>query len=450
MLKTVSLYLITFIISIVTGCFDAPASILMLFIMVCSIAYASIGSKNTRSERYSLSAITLLIYLVSSLITSTCFSEYEFYLASDPIRYIAMVHRSTDYSEISTELEKAYILLSDNNGLYNALLRCLGIICGDNGYEASALSITLPQTLFGILTIQTLFRILCTNFSQNQSYKYTLIYAICSLTLLYSGIIVRDVIIAFLFAICIETVFKPFSLKGIIVLAIAMLLCIGIRLFSGLFISVFIVYYVFFNVKSSYGKVIVYPFAIITLLGIGGTALADELFNQTNDEIENYSQWQSETADNVDGFSSSLRKLPPGISNIALALYSQMNPFPPYSTLLIPDLNASQIYMSCLMTLSAIWWFFISYGLLWFFLFKKGYKRLGLKHNCLLAIAWLLIFVSSTMHVDIRRLIPIYPIIYFLFLYCINYLYSRVQTNRVYSTLGAEYLALNILYLIIK
>lgn len=444
------IYILTFIISIATGMFDLPAGIFMIAIVICSLLYARIGPKSSRTERFSLGAIITLIYIVSSMICSTCFDETRFYLASDPIRYIAMVHRTHDFRPIFDELEKSYILFADNNGLYNSMLRLLGILCRNNGYVASPLLVTLPQTLFGILTIQTVFRIINLKFTPKKTYKYTLIYGTCSLILLYSGIIVRDVVIAFVFAVCIETVMKPFNIRGLVILGVAMILCIGLRLFSGLFISIFILYYVFFNVKSGFGKLIIYPIAAIAILTVARSAFAEEMLTRTADEIEGYSQWQSDIANKEDGFSSQLRKLPSGISNVALSLFSQMNPFPPYSTLLNPHLDPAKIYMSCLMTLSAIWWFFVSYSLLWFFFFKKGYKRLGARYNCLFAIAWLLIVVSSSMHVDIRRITPVYPIIYFLFLYCTNYLYTRQQVRQVYQTLGVGYVALNVLYLIIK
>lgn len=433
-----------------TGLTDAPAGIFMICIVVCSILYAKIGPQKTKTERFFLGSIITLVYMLSAMITSTCFSELDYYLASDPIRYIALVHRSNSFSQILEELKRAYIEFGDNNGLYNSILRLVGILCKYYGYKASSLLITLPQSLFGILTIQTLYRILNIKFSRYKSFKYALIYGICSLTLLYSGIIVRDIIIAFLFANCIEIVLKPFSVRGVFMLGIIMIICIGIRLFSGLFVSIFILYYVFFNVKTQFAKVLIYPIAIFAIIGVGGSAFADEMFTKTSDEIDSYSQWQNQTANTMDGFSGKLRKLPPGISNIALSLFSQMNPFPPYSTLQTPNLNPAQIYMSCLMTLSAVWWFFISYGLLWFFIIKKGYKRLGIRYNCLFAIAWLLIAVSSTMHVDIRRLIPVYPIIYFLFLYCINFLYSKKQVQDVYMKLGTCYLILNIIYLMMK
>ena len=444
------LYLVNISLCCIIGWFDVPACISILFILIVTYLYSRIGERNSVSYRFTLCPIVTFVYIVTALINSSCFSETEFFLASDPIRYIATAHNSYDYSLISNELSKAYLELADNNGLYNSIIRFLGIVCNTNGVVASSLLITLPQTLFGILTVQTVFRILNTIVSPEKAFKYTLIYSVCSLTLLYSGIIVRDIAIAFTYAVCIETVLKPFRLKGCFVIISMMLICIGFRLFSGLFLSVFLLYYLFFNVNSPIGKFFIYAASAVIIPLIFASAFVSQIVDKTNDEIDTYSQWQSDVSSNSDGFSSAIRNLPPGINNVALALYSQMNPFPPYSNLRNPDLTPSQTYMATLMTISAIWWFFISYTLLWLLFFKKGFKEFSLRYDVLYGIAVLLIVVSSTMHVDIRRLIPVYPIIFFLYVYATNSLYSKTTIKQIQTGLGATYLALNCIYLFFK
>ncbi|MDE6575371.1 MAG: hypothetical protein K2L84_08580 [Muribaculaceae bacterium] len=444
------LCIVSIAISLIIGLFDLPASMLMLFILFVSYIYATIGNRNSAKFRYSLFSIVSFVYLVSAIICSSCFSETEFFLASDPIRYIATAHNTYNYESIFNELESVYIDLSDSNGLYNSIIRYLGLVCSNNNFTASSLLLTLPQALFGILTIQTVFRILNIIVSPDKAYKYTIIYSICSLTLLYSGIIVRDIVIAFTYAVCIETVLKPFNIKGCFIIVLMLLVCIGLRLFSGFFISIFLVYYLFFNIKNAIGRFFIYIATAVILPGILASAFFNQIIDQTNNEIESYSQWQTNVSSDNDGFSSRLRMLPSGVNNVALSLFSQMNPFPPYSTLRNPHLEPAQVYMGLLMTTSAIWWFFISYSVLWLFLFKKGYKKLGIRYNILYAIAWLLIIVSCTMHVDIRRLIPVYPIIYFIFIYCTNNIYSKKTMQQIYTKLGCGYAALNLLYLLIK
>lgn len=429
---------------------DFPVAIGISLILIVCFLYAKIGSRVNQNQRYSIFAIVSFFYIVSSVITSTCFSEVDFYLASDPIRYIATAHRSFDYQLINDELTKCYLNLSDNNGLYNSIIRFLGIICNRSNTIASPLLMTLPQTLFGILSIQTLFRILSRQFEGKTAYRYTLIFSFCSLFFLYSGIIVRDILIAFSFIICLEVVLQPFRISGLLILILMMVFCIGIRLFSGLFISLFIIYYLFFNIKNQRLRFFLYPILLVVLVVIASSAFADSMFSKTNDEIDTYTQWQSEASSSSDGFSSSLRRLPKGLSNIALFLYSQMNPFPPYSTLLYDDISIPQAYMSVLMTVTAIWWFFISYSVLYLFILKKGYKRLPFRFSCLLLISWLLILVSSTMHVDIRRLMPVYPIIFFIYLYFRFNIYPSKIISIVSKRLAFVYIGLNLVYLIIK
>jgi len=361
-----------------------------------------------------------------------------------------MVHHSTSYDLIWGELEKCYTELGDNNGLYNSILRLIGILCYKNGEIASSFLITLPQTLFGILTVQTVFRIFDNFFVASKAYRYTIIYGLCSLTLLYSGIIVRDITIAFCFTLCINIIVRPFHISGLLKLAVIMLICAGFRLFSGLFIAFFILYYILFSTNSKTKRVFIYSGMIVVLGAIATSAYVEQLFNQTSEEITGYSEWQSDVAGTVDGFSGKLRKLPTGFSNVALSLFSQMNPFPPYSTLMGDNLTLAQSYMGGLMSLSSIWWFYISYGLLYFLILKRGYKKLEAKYLLLIAIAWILIVVSSTMHVDIRRLIPVYPIIYLMYLYLTNYKYNKKTVLQMNSNLTLLYISLNILYLFLK
>ena len=312
--------------------FDYPAGILIWGIVVLCTTYALVGKKRYKSNRLQIAFLLIFIYLASTLITSSCFSSNDYFLASDPTRYIAMAQGNRGYSTIIDEITRAYEL-TDNNGLYNAMLRLLGTWCNNMGIPATSLLLTLPQTLFGILTVQTVFRIISIKFTSQQATKYTLIYGICSLVLLYSGIIVRDIVIAFFFAVCTEVVLKPFKWKGVLLLLVMMTLCIGIRLFSGLFISIFIVYYFFFNIKSKLVKWAIYPIAGVVLVAVLGSAIMSNLIEQTSEEINSYSEWQGEEAASNDGFSAKLRSLPTGINYIALTLYSQMNPFPPYSVL---------------------------------------------------------------------------------------------------------------------
>lgn len=436
--------------NILVGMSDLPAGIFMFCVLLITYLYSRIGDRKAQIYQTTLVTYITFIYLASALICSACFSETEFFLASDPTRYITMVRSSKSYDLLFDEITNAYVLLKDNNGLYNSLLRLLGIICNENGYTASSLLITLPQTLFGILSIQTVFRIFINHFTYKRALHYSFLFGICSLTLLYSCIIVRDIIIVFFFTVCLEVILKPFSMKGVVIIILMMALCIGIRLYSGCFISLFLVYYLLFGCKSTISKVIAYAFAIVAAVSIGGSVIVTELVEKTNEEISGYSEWQGDIASSEEGFSSKLRNLPNGINYLALSLYSQMNPFPPYSTFKDTDLKFNKMYMATLMMVPAIWWFFISYSLLWFLFFNRGYRFLGKQYFFLFCIAWLLIIVSSAMHVDIRRLLPVYPIIFYLSMICSNFIFSRKHVKIVRRNLGVGYIILNIIYIVIK
>ena len=428
---------------------DTPAAFETIIIIALTFLYAICIKKELQQNSLYLYIIITFIYLGSATIISQCFSETDFYLSSDPTRYIAKVHSTTSQSTVLYELFKTYINFQDNNGLYNAMLGELGIICHKYNIIPSSLFITLPQTFFGILTILTLYRIICLFYDSKKSFKYSLIFSICSLVLLYSCIIVRDIIITFIFTKGLEIILQKFKTTHLLILIILMLIACGIRLFSGFFFVLFILYYLYFALNNKFIKIIVLPIVFIILGGVGMAAFVEDMVSKTTEEVEGYAQWQADASNN-DGLSSKLRKLPIGINAIALTLYSQANPFPPYSTLRNDNLSLPQMYMSILMTITAIWWYYISYSLICYFFLNSGYTKIKIKYRYLYALALLLIIVSSYMHVDIRRLIPVYPIIYLLYLIYRYKIESIKKINKISNILWAFYIGLNIIYLIIK
>lgn len=428
---------------------DFPGMVGMVIVLVITGMYSYASDKNLRSYALSLWITTCFIYLTSAFIISQCFSETEFHLASDPIRYIAAA-RNHSINGLIKQLEQTYFELQDNNGLYNFVLFGIGTLCKSCGVVASSFILTLLESLFGILTIITLFRILCKYFPQSRAYSFSIVFGFCSLVLPYSCIIVRDIILTFLFIKAVEIVLSPFSTKGLFYLLLMTLAAFGVRIFSGCFFGVFIVYYLYFSVESRRVKALILPLMIVILMGIASSSFMDEMFTKTSDEITYYNGWQTDEAQHTSGLSGALRKLPAGISNIALLLFSQANPFPPYVTLIMPDLTFQQFYLSLLFAISAIWWFYVSYSLFYYFFFNKGYKKISIKMRWLFAIAMFLMLVTTYMHVDVRRIMPAYPIIYLLFLLYRHKIEPIKRVKYLQAGLWSGYFVTNLLYLMLK
>jgi len=437
------------VLIVLVGLFNLTNAIGIAVVLTIVWLYAFAYKWDLKSNSVGLCLTISFIYIFSAYISSNCFSASTFHMAADPMHYIRDVaHASPKY--IIDELEKTYILHGDNNGLYNTMLASISIVCRLCHAQESVFLLTLLQTLFGILTILTLYRILCRFFSQTDSYRYSLIFGCCSLVLTYSCIIVRDIILAFLFTKAVEIILNKFTTQRLIALLFMMIVAFGIRIFSGCFFAIFIVYYIYFGCTNKVAQRFAVPLILLVMLAIGSSSFADEMMNKTSEEVELYNSWQVGTANQTDGLSGTLRKLPVGLSNLALFLYSQANAFPPYSALMNPSLTGPQFYLSMLFVIPAIWWFYISYSLICYFFLNGGYKKIGVQFRWLYAIALLLILVSTHMHVDVRRIMPVYTIIYLIFLLYRHKIEppKRIQTTAL--TLWGVYIGLNVLYIMVK
>lgn len=438
------------ILILITSLYD-PASACEIFVIMISALALAILHRNVQNKYViKLTFLISSVYITSAIIISNTFSETSYFLASDPIRYIASVRNCDSVTTIIRQLQICYLDLADNNGLYNSMLYMIGLLCKTYHVEATSLAITLPQTLFGILTIIMLFRILCNYYSEHEAFKYTLVFGLFSLTFLYSAIIVRDVVLEFLFTVGLAIVLKKFSVWRLVSLFLLVAIVMGIRLYSAVFFCLFIIFYLYQFTNGKKYHIVIKFFSIIALFPILSSAFWGSFWEQSVDEFDLYNTWQNELAFNV-GLSGKLRQLPPGLSQLSLMLYSQANPFPPYSVLVsIQGSNWIHIYMGVLILLTSVWWFFISYTAFYFFFLKKDYKKLSLDFRLLYLIALIIVGVSVSMHVDIRRLLPAYPIIYLIYLKYVKSIETIHEIHKGRNILCVFYITVILLYSFIK
>ena len=127
--------------------------------------------------------------------------------------------------------------------------------------------LTICNTIWGVLSSVVLFRILKRRLDLNRAFSLSLVFALCSLFLFYSTVIIRDIIICFFFLVAFDIVDQKFSLSGVIKLLSIVLIVWGIRLYSGLFLIVFLGYYFY---KRSYNSVFkpIATFVFATLLSL--------------------------------------------------------------------------------------------------------------------------------------------------------------------------------------
>ena len=113
------------------------------------------------------------------------------------------------------DLYKCYFEFSDSNLLYNAYLNVMAVFANTKLDGMTVFGMTLLQTVWGILSSIVLFRILTRHIEVDKAFRYTLIFSLCSLFLFYSTVIIRDIIICFLYLCAFDIVDRKFSLLGV-------------------------------------------------------------------------------------------------------------------------------------------------------------------------------------------------------------------------------------------
>lgn len=393
--------------------FSLSSLFAIILIYIIGFLFSQKVQKKYKNDSAKLFFYVFSIYLISGYVFSLSFNIRDNFLLSDPTVYIEQFSKnwSLDKSLIIDYLYGCFIKLNDNNALYNLYIRFLANFSNYLFGEASVLYATLGQTIFGILSTLVLYRIIL-NFQPNKAFKYSFIFAIFSSFHFYSSVIVRDIIIAFLFLLIIEIILKKYTNKNLIKLFILLIIVWGIRLYSGLFVFVFILYYVYLPIRKTKFKPFILPFFILIVIGV--LISSYEIINQSIEEISYYVEFSRVRGEQSGGLSNYLLNFPPVIKEIILTLYSQFHPFPPFAPLLSAS-TFSQFYISTIVFINSIWWALIFYKLL-IFLFVKGVFKKILFEFRLLFIISIIFIIANTAHIDIRRMMPIYPILFLIYL----------------------------------
>ena len=418
-------------------------------VLICIIYCLAIGDSKSRLLRLKLCGVVSIVYMLSALIFSYSFDNEEFFMLNDPMTYIERTKSETlSFSASMNYVRSCYFDFADNNALYNMLLNFTGIFYKKNYDGVTAYSLALTSVLFGILSSITLFRIISRYFNDKKAYTYTLIFSILSLFHFYSVVVVRDVVVAFFYLLSIEIILKKrFTLVRLIMLIVIMLITWGVRLYSGLFLNLLILFYVYTSIKRSGAiMVLLIPLLLITI----GLLIysSSSVIERSVDEIDLYSEFTYERASESHGLIYRLLVLPPVIKQIALTLYSQITPFPPHLSLLSSN-TFSQYYMSTMVIIYEVWWFSVSISLLYILFIKRTFFTLPNNDKLLILIAYAFI-IANTAHPDIRRMMPVYPILYLFYLIFKYKIFDLEWFKFKQKQIMLAYISLLVLYVVLK
>lgn len=445
MFFVLSIFLII-ILGVIDNCW---ASVIAgLVILTVSCLQSQLADRNVRQYAFKVNQIVFFVYFLVAYIFSQAFVNGEFFVVSDPSRYIANYGSSRSMGDVWQNIHDCYFLFADNNALYNTYLRSISVLGNNLLGGTSVFYLTLSQTIFGILGINVLFRILSRYTNKQKAYKATLAYAFCTVFLFYSCIVVRDIIIAYFFLLVIEIVLKPFKSINVAKLIILIIIIWGIRLYSGLFVVSFLGLYLYLFSRNTKWKAISLPIFIIVVLFSGVALIGSSILEQTTTELSEYTEMTILHEEERSGLLGLLYRLPSGLRNIAILFYTQMAPFPPFYPL-SRAYSFSTTFMSICIIIYAVFWFFVFYTLLASLFSLKSYKYYSLKERLLFVIAMVFI-LANTVHPDLRRMMPVYPITYLLYIIGGDRFFPNKWTIHTRSFLLIGYMGLLIVYIALK
>ena len=437
---------------LITGILTSIDGMAALIPMVLTLFFGTIISvfnkEGYRSKGMKLFLMVYSIYIVIAYIFSLSFLNGEYFAVSDPSRYIENYMYSTTFLFDVDYIKSCYFGLADNNALYNSFLNVVAMFANNYVFGgATVFYMTLWQTLFGVLFICILYRILALYYDSNKSFSYALVFSLCSQILFYSSVIIRDIIIVFFFSCIVYLILKPFKFSNLLILFILMFLTWGIRLYSGLFCIIFIFLYLYLLIQNTKYKVLALPLFFISLLFIGIFSYGSVIVEQSLDEITSYSEMTLETETEKGGLFTFFYRLPHGIREIAILFFSQMAPFPPFLGFTKIQ-NFSNLVMKLPSLVYGLWWFFVFYTLIYSFVKSKSYNCFTIKEKLLFIVA-IFFILANTAHPDYRRMLPVYIITYLLYLKVINYL-PKAKIKLMRHNLAFIYGGLIFSYFLIK
>lgn len=419
------------------------AGLIALFL---SIVAAVLSPKKIRKNAMYLVGVVFSIYWISSAFISAAFENGGMFYVKDPSEYYLLyksIH-SFNIHEYLDNLTNLYLTFKDNNALYNSLMAWLAYKGNVSLGGANMMYYTAFHLLFGVLSALAIYRILCTIENDSKAMRHAILFCIISLFHIYSCVCVRDIWVAAVYLWAISIVIQPTSFKGLIGLLLLLLFAAGVRIYSGMFFMVFIVYYLYRMAQNSKFKGVYYAFMFFGGIMAISSFIGSLLLEQTIGDMDTLYE---ETGADLTGLSAYLVHLPHGVKEPMMVFYSQIMQFPSW-TYFKDAYTFSHYYTSVLVFIFPLFSFFVFYGLLYMLFVKKKRKLLKFDDWALIIIAVLLIFANST-QMDIRRVMPSFFVFYFTYIKIINKS-PQLNLRRMNTMLGVSYCGLLFVYSLIK
>lgn len=402
--------LIAFIIAVLFTILDGSgsAAVMLGLILLMSTLFCYSLPKRNRKSSLRLLTIVFSLYVSIAFIVSLSFNENQYFYVSDSMRYIADYMGRTSFQYDFHEFKDYYFNFYDSNLLFNAYLNGMALIMNKHFGGMTVYGMTLCLTFFGILSSIILYKIFLRYFDEKHAFRNVLIFSLCSPFFLYSTVIIRDIVICFLYLIAFDIIDRKFSVVRFILLIVVMLLAWGVRLYSGIFIGVFVWYYIYTSIRSTpfktFGTLISVLIGIVAIAAVLGSALLE----QTTEELIGYEEMSMARSEG--GVVSRLMSLPPGISNLCIVFFTMIRPLPPFSVF-EGVASFSNFTISSMALISGFFWFVSFYVFVLMLVFNNQFKKMSFEKILLLGICFLFLLVNAA-HPDVRRMLPVFPALF--------------------------------------
>lgn len=364
--------------------------------------------------------------------------EYKFWLSSERHAHYPSI------SQICIESYTTYYDLVDTKG-YVCYIGILAYLA-EHFLDGNNLLLQIEgSVLFGVLTSIMLYKIFLIYFSARKSLKYTLLFSLCSIMFYYSFKYLRDIHITFFYVLSLYVVLRKISVRGIIILLCNIIIVWQLRLEHGVFLIVFLTYYIFNAIKKNVLVTVLFFVIVAVIFLIYFIDVYDSIMNS----MANY-EVRSNLGDGLkeNSFGAFIYKFPSPIKEILLVINSQIQPFPSWH-LLADCTNIYSVLVSLVEIVRGIFWFVIVSSIfIWLFAYKK-LKKVPLNFKYLMLIVLVFLF-ANTSNMTERRLICVYPMIFLLYVW----LKEKVIQYKAYFTTKKHvvclYISLCLIYVVAK
>ena len=405
-------------------------------------SFARVGARKVFNVVFSSALLFAIFHYMDTVVDWNNFAqdwkdEYKFWTLSN---YLA------DYSSLEQLAKDCFVyrVHIENEGyiFYIGMLAYMA----EHFFDGNHLLLQfLGSVISGSLMAIVFYKICLLFFDAKRSVIYALLYSLCTVVFYYSFTLVRDIHIAFFYILSFYIIFKRFSIKGFVLLLLNVLIVWHLRFEHGLFLFVFVAYYVYERVKRNVVLV-----GVLALLG-GSVFIAYFLedFIYAQESMAHYMEFTSDAVFGVeDSLGAVFYTFPSPIKEIMILLNSFLQPFPSWTALS----NATNVFSGIVAFVDivrGIFWFVVFVSLLVWLFVDKLYKNIPKKFVYLLLII-LGFLILNTSNMNVRRVMCVYPIIFLVYVWIQNKYISQSKCFRVTCRIVSFYVCLIFVYVVIK